>query len=67
MRLPEEDAASAWSKLAALERENKLLSRDVTAVDLRLPDRLIVRVGNENTPAPTPAKEDRSTRRPAAR
>ena len=29
--------------------------------------RLIVRVGNENTPVPTPAKDDRSTKRPAAR
>jgi cell division protein FtsQ len=67
VRLPEEDAASAWSKLAALERENKLLSRDVTAVDLRLPDRLIVRVGQESEPKPTPAKEDRVTKRPAAR
>jgi cell division protein FtsQ len=66
VRLPEEDAASAWSKLAALERDNKLLSRDVTAVDMRLPDRLIVRVGNEVVPTPgTP--QDRSTRRPAAR
>ncbi len=67
VRLPEEDAASAWSKLAALERENKLLARDVTAVDLRLPDRLIVRVGQESEPKPTPAKDDRVTKRPAAR
>lgn len=66
VRLPEEDAASAWSKLAALERENKLLSRDVTAVDLRLPDRLIVRVGNESTPAPT-TTQDRSTKKAAPR
>jgi len=67
VRLPEEDAAEAWSRLAALEREQKLLSRDVQAIDLRLPDRLIVRVGNESTPAPTNAKDDRSTKRPAAR
>jgi cell division protein FtsQ len=67
VRLPEEDAASAWSKLAALERENKLLSRDVTAVDMRLPDRLIVSVGQETAPPPAAAKEDRSTRRPASR
>jgi cell division protein FtsQ len=68
VRLPEEDAASAWSKLAALERDNKLLSRDVTAVDLRLPDRLIVRVGEASAPPePKPAGTSSSTRRPAAR
>jgi cell division protein FtsQ len=64
VRLPEEDAASAWSRLAALERDNKLLSRDVVAVDLRLPDRLIVRVGADAAPAANPPP---ATRRPAAR
>src|SRR5581483_533549 len=60
VRLPEEDAASAWSRLAALERENQLLSRDVVAIDLRLPDRLIVRVGADATqpaPAAHPAQD----------
>ncbi len=65
VRLPEEDAASAWSRLATLERDNKLLSRDVVAIDLRLPDRLIVRVGADT--APTPVPPDRATRRPATR
>ncbi len=65
VRLPEEDAASAWSRLATLERDNKLLSRDVVAIDLRLPDRLIVRVGADT--APTPVPQDRATRRPATR
>ncbi|MBI3516872.1 MAG: FtsQ-type POTRA domain-containing protein [Proteobacteria bacterium] len=65
VRLPEEDAASAWSRLATLERDNKLLSRDVVAIDLRLPDRLIVRVGADTAPAPVP--QERTTRRPAAR
>ena len=44
VRLPEEDAAAAWSRLAGLEREHRLLERDLTAVDLRLPDRLVVRL-----------------------
>ncbi len=64
VRLPEEDAASAWSRLAALERDNKLLSRDVVAVDLRLPDRLIVRVGADAAPSANPPS---ATRRPVAR
>jgi cell division protein FtsQ len=42
VRLPEDDAAAAWSRLADAERRHKILSRDIVAVDLRLPDRLIV-------------------------
>jgi cell division protein FtsQ len=45
VRRPEDDAASAWSRLAEIERQNRVLARDVVAVDMRLPDRLIVRVG----------------------
>jgi cell division protein FtsQ len=43
VRLPETDAAEAWMQLARLEREHGLLGRDVVAVDLRLPGRLVVR------------------------
>jgi cell division protein FtsQ len=67
VRLPEDDAASAWSRLAALERENKLLSRDVVAIDLRLPDRLIVRVGADQSAPAQAAPQDRTPRRPAPR
>lgn len=42
VRLPETDAARAWRKLARLERRHHLLDRQVRAVDLRQPDRLIV-------------------------
>jgi cell division protein FtsQ len=42
--LPEEGAAAAWSRLAALERTKSLLQRDIKTVDLRLPDRLVLRV-----------------------
>lgn len=43
VRLPEADAAAAWSQLARIERQQGLLSRDVIVIDLRLPDRLVVR------------------------
>ena len=43
VRLPEEDAASAWARLAEYERTHRVLARDVQVLDLRLPDRLIVR------------------------
>ena len=47
--LPEEEPASAWVRLAALERQDGLLKRDLKTIDLRLPDRVVLRV---NTPAP---------------
>ncbi len=51
--LPEEEPADAWTQLAALERTDNVLKRDVQTVDLRLPDRLVLRVA---TPAP-PAQD----------
>jgi cell division protein FtsQ len=44
VRLPETEAAAAWAQFAKLEREHGLLARDVIAIDLRLPDRLVVRM-----------------------
>jgi cell division protein FtsQ len=45
VELPAESPQLAWSLLARLEREQRLLARDVTSIDMRLPDRLIVRLG----------------------
>jgi len=47
IRLPAEDVAQALDRLAAFQREHALFDRDVIAVDLRVPDRLIVRVNGE--------------------
>jgi len=46
VRLPEGDVSPALDHLVALDREKKLLSRDVVAVDLRLPDRVSVRLSD---------------------
>ena len=43
VRLPEDGAGAAWKRLAEYERTQGLLGRDVRILDLRLPDRLIVR------------------------
>lgn len=43
VRLPEENAVGAWMRLAEYERSHGVLERDVRVLDLRLPDRLIVR------------------------
>ena len=42
--LPEEGAVNAWHRLAALDRSDRLLERDVQAIDMRLPDRLVLRL-----------------------
>ena len=47
VRLPEDDGAEAWARLAALEQKHSILSRQLRAIDLRLPDRLIVRLTPE--------------------
>ncbi len=41
--LPEEDAVAALQRLAKLDAEDKLLSREFGVVDLRLPDKLYLR------------------------
>jgi cell division protein FtsQ len=46
VRLPENDIEGALTTLARLDREKSLLSRDITAVDLRLADRLTVRLSD---------------------
>ena len=50
VRLPEADAAAAWAQLARIERQQGLLSRNVIIIDLRLPDRLVVRTDSEQGP-----------------
>ena len=42
--LPEVETFAAWARLAQLEAENRIFDRDVVAIDLRLPDRLVVRL-----------------------
>jgi cell division protein FtsQ len=47
VRLPETEVARALDTLMQLDHDKKLLSRDITAVDLRLPDRVTVRLSDE--------------------
>lgn len=44
VRLPELDPEQALQRLAKLDRDNRLLARDITAVDLRLADRVTLRL-----------------------
>jgi cell division protein FtsQ len=47
IRLPENDVEVALTTLARLNREKSLLSRDITAVDMRLADRVSVRLSDQ--------------------
>ena len=47
VRLPEEGAPAAVARLARLDREAGLLGKDVLAIDLRMPDRVVVRLTEE--------------------
>ncbi len=44
VRLPERDPGGAWARLARYEAANGLFAKDIVAVDLRLGDRLVVKL-----------------------
>ena len=47
VRLPEAGMEQALETLLKLDRDNKILSRDIAAIDLRLADRVTVRLSDE--------------------
>ena len=47
IRLPETDVANALAALSRLDREDHLFSRDIVAIDMRLPDRLTVQLSED--------------------
>jgi cell division protein FtsQ len=47
IRLPENDVGNALATLSALDKEDRLFSRDIVAVDMRLPDRLVVQLSED--------------------
>ncbi len=51
VKLPETDAKGAVVRLLALERADRILERDVLALDLRAPDRVFVRLTQESAAA----------------
>ncbi len=57
VKLPEDDAAGAWTRLAEVERKQGILKRDLAAVDLRLPDRLVVTLPTDVIARPKPGRK----------
>jgi cell division protein FtsQ len=47
IRLPENDVGKALAALSKLDKEDRLFSRDIVAVDMRLPDRLTVQLSED--------------------
>lgn len=47
IRLPEFDVDNALAALSRLDKEDHLFSRDIVAVDMRLPDRLTVQLSDD--------------------
>lgn len=62
IRLPEEGVESALDQLVALDTINGLLSRDIAAIDLRLRDRISIRLpDNTNNPDDHPSRPGGTT------
>jgi cell division protein FtsQ len=57
VRLPEQDPSGAWKKLAEYQRLHGLLRKDVKVLDLRLPDRLIVRTAPRPDTSTAPGRD----------
>ena len=65
IRLPENDVGNALAALSKLDKEDKLFSRDITAVDMRLPDRLTVQLSEEAAKAREELFKDKKTKKKA--
>ena len=62
VRLPESGAAEAVARLVRLEREQRILDKDVIAIDLRMADRIVVRLTEEAMAARLESLKKKPTR-----
>ncbi len=58
VKLPEDGAEAALAKLVALDRTAKILTRDVTTIDLRVPERVTVQLSDEAAKARAPKRRE---------
>ena len=63
VRLPEKDVEGALAELTRLDKDEKLFSRDITAIDLRLPGRLTVRLSEDAAKARAEMLKDKEKSR----
>ena len=65
VRLPENDVGNALATLSKLDQEDKLFSRDIVAVDMRLPDRLVVQLSDDAAKARDDLLKDKKPKKKA--
>jgi len=65
IRLPENDVGNALAALSTLDKEDKLFSRDIVAVDMRLPDRLTVQLSDDAAKAREDLLKDKKPKKKA--
>jgi cell division protein FtsQ len=65
VRLPENDVGNALAALSALDKDEKLFSRDIVAIDMRLPDRLAVQLSDDAAKAREDLFKDKKPKKKA--
>jgi cell division protein FtsQ len=65
IRLPENDVGNALAALSALDKEDRLFSRDIVAIDMRLPDRLAVQLSDDAAKAREDLFKDKKPKKKA--
>jgi len=65
IRLPENDVGNALASLSKLDKEDRLFSRDIVAVDMRLPDRLTVQLSDDAAKAREELFKDKKSKKKA--
>ena len=65
IRLPEHDVGNALALLSKLDKEDRLFSRDIVVVDMRLPDRLTVLLSEDAAKAREELFKDKKPKKKA--
>jgi cell division protein FtsQ len=65
IRLPENEVGNALAALSTLDKEDRLFSRDIVAVDMRLPDRLTVQLSDDAAKAREELFKDKKPKKKA--
>ena len=63
IRLPENDVGNALASLSKLDKEDRLFSRDIVAIDMRLPDRLTVQLSDDAAKAREDLFKDKKSKK----
>jgi cell division protein FtsQ len=65
IRLPENDVGNALAALSRLDKEDRLFSRDIVAVDMRISDRLVVQLSEDAAKAREELFKDKKPKKKA--